>query len=313
MSSNALSLLTSYGSDTSDDDVPGPRVSTKRTRKNSNDMPSNKKLPRPNLLLDMDNSNPEHLDDPSLHAGRIRTFSHERGNWATYIYIPFEECDGIEELMMAIMQIVPKHVELRKTEDFHLSLTKTVILKYHWIDSFVDGVKSRITPCKKFMILFNDLKVYCNEDRTRTFIGLCIRTGYDSLVHLVEIMNKCLAEFKLPPFYNDPSFHMSIAWCVGDFEEELNSILPQMNHRLHDLMDTSSQDNWTFFFPDPDRLSNIFLMKKETIVLAKNPQTSKRISLIQILYFQIKQQVFPNNIFEEETELEDHHRPTMIM
>ncbi|KAG5870498.1 hypothetical protein JTB14_033017 [Gonioctena quinquepunctata] len=61
-----------------------------------------------------------------------------------------------------------------------------------------------------------------------------------------------------------------------------------------------------------DRLSKIFLMKKVTIVLAKNPQTSKRISLIQILYFQGKQ-VFPNNIFEEETELEDHHRPTMII
>ncbi|KAG5898564.1 hypothetical protein JTB14_012460 [Gonioctena quinquepunctata] len=50
----------------------------------------------------------------------------------------------------------------------------------------------------------------------------------------------------------------------------------------------------------------------EICATTKNPQTSERISLIQILYFQSKQKVFPNNIFEEETEFEDHHRPTMI-
>lgn len=29
-------------------------------------------------------------DDPSSHQGRSRLFEHERGNWATYIYIPCE-------------------------------------------------------------------------------------------------------------------------------------------------------------------------------------------------------------------------------
>lgn len=36
----ALSLLTNYGSDTSDDEVPGPRVSTKRTHKSDDEEPS---------------------------------------------------------------------------------------------------------------------------------------------------------------------------------------------------------------------------------------------------------------------------------
>jgi len=27
-------------------------------------------------------------DDPALHDGRIRSFAHERGNWASLIYIP---------------------------------------------------------------------------------------------------------------------------------------------------------------------------------------------------------------------------------
>lgn len=29
----------------------------------------------------------EVYDDPSQHDGRVRSFKHERGNWATLIYI----------------------------------------------------------------------------------------------------------------------------------------------------------------------------------------------------------------------------------
>jgi len=30
----------------------------------------------------------EAFDDPGLHEGRIRSFAHERGNWASLVYIP---------------------------------------------------------------------------------------------------------------------------------------------------------------------------------------------------------------------------------
>lgn len=40
---------------------------------------------------------------------------------------------------------------------------------------------------------------------------------------------------------------MSVAWCVGDFEEELKSVLPQLNHRLNELMEDYSQENWYIY------------------------------------------------------------------
>lgn len=49
--------------------------------------------------------------------------------------------------------------------------------------------------------MFDSLNVYCNEERTRTFIGVEIKTGYDSLFNLVKIFNGCLTEFRLPEFY----------------------------------------------------------------------------------------------------------------
>nr|CAI5867985.1 unnamed protein product [Callosobruchus analis] len=91
----ALALVVDYGSDTSDEDVPGPRVFTKRTHKSEDELSDserhhNKKnnmLPLPQVFKDSSSSD-AHVDDPAIHDGRIRTFEHVRGNWASYAYIP---------------------------------------------------------------------------------------------------------------------------------------------------------------------------------------------------------------------------------
>lgn len=102
---------------------------------------------------------------------------------------------------MTIIHNVPKELNVQKVNDLHISLTKTVILKHHWIDSFAESIRNQTKLLKKFMILFGSLNIYCNEERTRTFVGLQIRTGYDSLIKLVEALDSCLKEFNLPTFY----------------------------------------------------------------------------------------------------------------
>ncbi|XP_056649064.1 U6 snRNA phosphodiesterase 1 isoform X2 [Diorhabda sublineata] len=233
----SLSLLKDYGEDSSDDDVPGPRVSTKRTFKEENESTFfKKKLPVPEVLLKCGKPVEDHVDDPLLHGGRLRSFGHERAN----------KIEGIKDLVEDIVNMVP-NIPLYPVEEFHISLTKTVILKHHWITSFMESIKLRTNYFNKFMILFSILNIYCNEERTRTFVGLQIKSGYDSLIRLVDILNLCLEEFKLPPFYKDPSFHMSIVWCVGDHEEELNSLLSKLNSKLQDLMEAYSQDCWYIY------------------------------------------------------------------
>ena len=32
-------------------------------------------------------------DDPTLHEGRIRSFSHEKNSWATYVYVNLQDCE----------------------------------------------------------------------------------------------------------------------------------------------------------------------------------------------------------------------------
>lgn len=95
--------------------------------------------------------------------------------------------------------------------------------------------------------MFDSFEVYCNEEKTRTFLGLQIKTGYDSLLKLVQCLDQCLEEFKLPKFYENPSFHISIAWCLGDQTEKLKSLIPHLNHDLDQLMTEFSQENWYIY------------------------------------------------------------------
>lgn len=122
----------------------------------------------------------------------------------------------IDKITRELIDALP-NVPLRSAGDFHISLTRTVALRHHWIESFVQSIKERISSIKRlyifllfvylqicvfrFLILFNDLKVYCNEERTRTFIGLEVLTGYDTLKKCVQILDQCLEEFRLALFY----------------------------------------------------------------------------------------------------------------
>ncbi|XP_054943501.1 U6 snRNA phosphodiesterase 1-like [Physeter macrocephalus] len=49
------------------------------------------KLPVPDSVLDMFPGTEEWPADGSAkHGGRVLTFPHERGNWATHVYVPCE-------------------------------------------------------------------------------------------------------------------------------------------------------------------------------------------------------------------------------
>ncbi|XP_071612571.1 U6 snRNA phosphodiesterase 1 isoform X4 [Heliangelus exortis] len=114
-------------------------------------------------------------DDSSRHGGRVRGFPHERGNWATLVYL----------------------------------------------------------PCRFFSVA-DQVKVYTNQNKTRTFIGLEVSTGHFQLLELVSEVDRVLEEFDLPTFYKDPSFHISLAWCIGDLSGRLEG---QCLQELQDIVD----------------------------------------------------------------------------
>lgn len=188
------------------------------------------RLPLPHCVLNMfpDDLDPE-TENSSLHGGRIRSFKHERGNWATYVYLPYNPVEEFTEILEELVSVAQSHgIDLMQQEEFHLSLSQTVILRHHWIQLFTQNLKTGLTHCRRFICSAGRLKVYCNAERTRTFLGAEVSTGHTQLLDIIKVVDKTMKDFRLETFYKDPSFHVSLAWCIGDLTAQLNSCLNEL-------------------------------------------------------------------------------------
>ncbi|CAG4950153.1 unnamed protein product [Colias eurytheme] len=192
------------------------------------------KLPPPDLSKISTIPIDSHLDDPDQHNGRLRSFPHIRGNWATYAYIQYPQYDNLNEIIVQFKEVLrtinePSYL----CDNLHISVTKTIVLKYHLISVFTTSLQDSIKSLESFELGFQSVAVYTNEEKTRTFLAL--KTDHFSkkyLLKITESIDAVLSEFSLPKFYEDPSFHMSILWWNGDWKniisekiEELNGIL----------------------------------------------------------------------------------------
>ncbi|KAI2648460.1 U6 snRNA phosphodiesterase [Labeo rohita] len=163
------------------------------------------RLPLPDSVKEMFRESEEQWTDKSEeHGGRHRSFQHERGNWATYVFCPYDPEEAFLELLNEIMAVAAAHgVPMTLSEEFHLSLSKTVVLRHHWIQPFIQSIRTGLTQFHK------------------TFLGMEISTGQTQLLELIKIVDETMKEFNLSTFYKDPSFHISLAWCVGNHTEKL--------------------------------------------------------------------------------------------
>ncbi|XP_048371721.1 U6 snRNA phosphodiesterase 1 isoform X2 [Sphaerodactylus townsendi] len=175
------------------------------------------------------------LDDCSKHGGRVRTFAHERGNWATHIYVPYDAQEDFLDLLQILHAHAQTHVaSLTAAAEFHISLSQSVILRHHWINPFVQSLKERLSSFHRFICRADQVKIYTNDTKTRTFVGLEVSSGHSQFLELVSEVDRVTEEFNLAPFYKNPSFHLSLAWCVGNLSEKLEG---QCLHELQEIVD----------------------------------------------------------------------------
>lgn len=54
------------------------------------------------------------------------------------------------ELLEELLSVARAHgVVLNPQEDFHLSLSQTVVLRHHWIQPFTQSLRAGLTHCKR--------------------------------------------------------------------------------------------------------------------------------------------------------------------
>ncbi|XP_042241054.1 U6 snRNA phosphodiesterase-like isoform X2 [Homarus americanus] len=175
-----------------------------------------------------------HVDDSREHQGRVRSFPHERGNWASILYVPLHlgvyGASFASFMASLVAMCQEQNVILTPSSDLHISLTRTLILQLHWIQPLTEDLRARLSQVSKFSLWLHGLSVYANDERTRTFLGLRVCHGRNELEDIVSEVDKCLAEYRLPLFYKDGSYHVSVAWCTGDVSENLRRLLPQLEN-----------------------------------------------------------------------------------
>uniref|UniRef100_A0A4W5MUV4 U6 snRNA phosphodiesterase 1 n=1 Tax=Hucho hucho TaxID=62062 RepID=A0A4W5MUV4_9TELE len=163
-----------------------------RKKHKSKEHTTKTRLPLPGKVLDMfteEDDDPQSVDSIQ-HGGRIRSFKHERGNWAAYVYFPYIPEEGFLELLDEMTKVAGSNgISLTHTDKFHLSLSKTVVLRHHWIQSFIQSLRTGLAHVIEiFFSLAEKLKVYSNDDKTR---------------------------------YSRISYHDDLTWCVGDCTEHI--------------------------------------------------------------------------------------------
>lgn len=124
------------------------------------------------------------------------------------------------------------------TESTHVSLSKTFVLKFHWIDNFLLSLKDNLKSLnQKFLLQFSsNISYFSNEERTRFFACILVSEWcLPMLSSLVEKVDKTLNGFNLPLYYEHPSMHLSCLWKLEEFTSEEKT---QISSKVEKLFET---------------------------------------------------------------------------
>lgn len=96
------------------------------------------------------------------------------------------------------------------------------------------------------------VKVYTNDEKTRSFLALNVTSGSDVLQQYVAVVDDSFKEYKLQQYYQPPSFHISIGWCLGDITSQVDQ---NAKTKLKETLDRclKEEPELQFFFVDTVR------------------------------------------------------------
>jgi len=140
---------------------------------------------------------------------------------------------SLEEARRLLRATLDKNVKLKlqNVDHIHVSLTRVVTLKHHWMDDFVSSLAKVSNSIKDThlgrtaTLCSSGHRVLANEEGTRTFIGVEVEDKGGLMLALTAALDEQLADFGLPAFYQPPVYHASLLWTLGDQNKELSAVL----------------------------------------------------------------------------------------
>ena len=175
----------------------------------------------------------------------MRQFAHVPGNWPTLVYIPVERSEQLRRWVTAVVDCAnaPPHAATaaagpapaaapawRAVADSdsgvgagHISLSRSFPLRYPQIALFTETLTDHAerysaAPSATFDMRLGRLRLFTNEDRTRSFLSLCPEPADNArLERLIrEVVDPACEAAAAPTFYRPAEPHLSVAWALGD-------------------------------------------------------------------------------------------------
>lgn len=148
-----------------------------------------------------------------------------------------------DRLSNAISELEASFGDIHAIESPHVSLSKTFVLRFHWIESFFTSLRDEFKSSSQFLLQFSsDVVFFANEDRTRHFA--CVLTSEwcnSTLASAIEKVDSCLQQFGLKElYYEEPSFHASVLWKLSEFtadeKREISCKLKSLMEKHHEVL-----------------------------------------------------------------------------
>lgn len=188
-----MDLICRYGSDSE-----SPDEEDKNGEAAQKAAASEASLPSAHELLGerTSNASPQSLED--VHQGRLRSFPHVEGNYATLIFITVPVVPSsrapLEKLLNAVREKLPELKPMLATHrkqptthgavstavsmsmaqsEYHLSVSRPAPVRLGQIDMIQAALKRNMRRLEPFEVTIGDgIEVFVNDDRTRTFLAL---------------------------------------------------------------------------------------------------------------------------------------------
>ena len=166
--------------------------------------PKQDQLPLPNAFVNETSNDgypKKRRKKTDHHSCRKRTFEHVEGNWATYMYVPVQPSDNYkneyEDIIKCLRLGFPDGLHVFPMDSCHISVSRTVPIRHYWIEPMFDKLKMLLKGMQSFSYSFSAVKVYTNDEKTRTFVGLEISQGYERFTDLIKRTDQIYADFNL--------------------------------------------------------------------------------------------------------------------
>ncbi|KAK9915968.1 hypothetical protein WJX75_006688 [Coccomyxa subellipsoidea] len=145
------------------------------------------------------------------HLGRIRTFEHVEGNYATHVHItvnvPQRCAASLEATLQQCKRSIPglhpmMDTSLPKARSlaplvqalYHLSLSRVVAIRYPQIEPLIASLRKHLAKRQRFKVSFQQLEAFENEDSTRSFLSILVDEGFEQVCRAIRCTDRAFAK-----------------------------------------------------------------------------------------------------------------------